>query len=67
MFTKEISTNIEDDYIFNNIIDIRELEKCNEKNMNEWIRSELVKTCAWKYDTTKYIQLPEPASLTPRS
>ena len=60
LFTKEISTNIEDDYIFNNIIDIRELEKCNEKNMNEWIRSELVKTCAWKYDTTKYIQLPEP-------
>ena len=60
LFTKEVCTNIDDDYIFNNIMDTKELEKCNEKNMNEWIRSELIKSCAWKYDTTRYIQLPEP-------
>ena len=59
LFTKEISVNIEDDYIFNNIMDIKELEKFDGKNMNEWIRNELVKTCGWKYNTTRYIQLPE--------
>ena len=59
LFTKETSVNIEDDYIFNNIMDVRELEKFDGKNMNEWIRNELVKTCGWKYNTTRYIQLPE--------
>lgn len=63
LFTNEVCKNIEDDYIFNNILDIKELEKCNELNMNEWIKNELVKTCSWKYNTSRYIQLPEPEAI----
>lgn len=59
LFTNEISTNIDDDYIFNNILDVKELEKFEGPNLNEWIKNELIKTCGWKYNTVRYIQLPE--------
>lgn len=46
-------------YLFNNILNIEELEKCDENNMNKFIKKRLNETQKWKYDTKKYIQLPD--------
>lgn len=56
---KELSLDKPDEhYLFNNIIHIRELKRCNLNNMNEWIKNELNTKESWKYDTYKYIQIP---------
>ena len=46
-------------YLFNNILSIEELERCDENNMNKFIKKRLNETQKWKYDTKKYIQLPD--------
>ena len=46
-------------YLFNNILNVEELEKCDENNMNKFIKKRLNETQKWKYDTKKYIQLPD--------
>lgn len=46
-------------YLFNNILSIEELERCDENNMNKFIKNRLNETQKWKYDTRKYIQLPD--------
>lgn len=48
-----------DQYMFNKIISIPKLKECNMNNMNEWIKKELNATESWKYDTTRYIQIPD--------
>ena len=45
-------------YLFSKILDVSQLKECNMNNMNEWIKTELNRKESWKYDTKKYIQLP---------
>lgn len=47
-----------DIYLFNEIMNIKDLKNCSMNNMNEWIKNELNLKQSWKYDTKKYIQLP---------
>ena len=60
LFTSEvISENTTENYLFNNIMDVRNLKKCDMNNMNEWIKKMLNTTESWKYDTTRYVPFPE--------
>lgn len=60
LFTNEILRDGEEwPYLFNEIMKVTELVKCDCMNMNEWIKNELDKKESWKYDTKKYIQIPE--------
>lgn len=60
LFTRELADfTTNEQYLFNKIITISKLRECNMNNMNEWIKKELNQTESWKYDTTRYIQLPE--------
>ena len=59
LFTEEIVENIEEDYLFNEILDIHELSKYDGRNINEWIKNQLNSTKGYEYDMTRYIQIPE--------
>ena len=60
LFTdKEADFTTNDAYMFNKIIPISKLKECNMNNMNEWIKKILNSTESWKYDTRRYIQLPD--------
>lgn len=59
LFSDEKCDLTDDVYLFNNILDIDELERCNINNMNEYIKNRLNDTKSWKYDTSKFIQMPK--------
>ena len=59
LFSNEKCDLTDDVYLFNNILDIDELERCNINNMNEYIKNRLNDTKSWKYDTSKFIQMPK--------
>lgn len=59
LFSEEKCDLNDDVYLFNNILDIDELEKCNINNMNEYIKNRLNDTKSWKYDISKFIQMPK--------
>jgi len=59
LFSEEKCDLSDDVYLFNNILDIEELEKCNINNMNEYIKNRLNDTKSWKYDISKFIQMPK--------
>lgn len=59
LFTDELIEDIEQDYLFNEILDVHELKKYDGKNINEWIKNQLNSTKGYEYDMTRYIQIPE--------
>lgn len=60
LFTNQIADfTTNEEYLFNKIIAIDKLKLCDMNNMNEWIKKELNTTESWKYDTARYIQLPD--------
>lgn len=60
LFTTQLADfSTEEQYLFNTIISISKLKGCDMNNMNEWIKKELNATESWKYDTKRYIQLPD--------
>lgn len=63
LFT-DIKTEIKDeDYLFNKIVPIEKLKECKVNNMNEYIKEILNNTESWKYDTQRYIQIPDKRSI----
>ena len=46
-------------YLFNKILSIEDLDKCETNNMNEYIKNQLDIKESWKYNTTRYIQMPK--------
>ena len=48
-----------DVYLFNKILNIEELDKCDMNNMNEYIKRQLESKESWKYNTTRFIQMPK--------
>ena len=60
LFTRNVADETDPSiYLFNHILDVRQLKECTMNNMNEWIKKVLNSTESWKYDTQRYIQLPE--------
>ena len=59
LFSDEKCDLTDDIYLFNNILDLDELKKCDINNMNEFIKNRLNDTKSWKYDTSKFIQIPK--------
>ena len=57
--TDELADESDEMYLFNEILPISELAKCDENNINKFIKKRLNETQSWKYDTKKYIQLPD--------
>ena len=55
----ELADDSDEMYLFNEILSISELAKCDENNINKFIKKRLNETQSWKYDTKKYIQLPD--------
>ena len=60
LFTNRVADETDPNiYLFNHILNVNRLKECTMNNMNEWIKKILNSTESWKYDTHRYIQLPE--------
>ena len=59
LFSDERCEISDDVYLFNKIISIEDLDECDINNMNEYIKKQLDSKESWKYNTTKFIQMPK--------
>ena len=63
LFTDVKTEIVNEDYLFNKIVPIEKLKECTVNNMNEYIKEILNNTESWKYDTQRYIQIPDKRSI----
>lgn len=63
LFTDMKTEIVNEDYLFNKIVPIEKLKECTVNNMNEYIKEILNNTESWKYDTQRYIQIPDKRSI----